>query len=141
VADPDRRVPLQGDITAVRRVANPLQVGTAGETHFLFGDDRFPWGTEFERAAARDGVQPQDPVSVGQIRGWIDAMRPELGLRDDVADLIELAWAALRQRAWYQHGSSIAAPRPGGTRTDMQLRPELRPTLSSSMTVLTSRSR
>ena len=51
-------------------------------------------------------------------------MRPELGLRDEVADLIVLAWAALRQRAWYQHGSSIPAPRPGATRPDMELRPE-----------------
>ena len=124
VADPERRVRLEGDIAAVRRVANALQVGMAGETHFLFGDDRFPWGAEFERAAARDGAQPQDPVTVGQIRGWLDAMRPELGLRDEVADLIVLAWAALRQRAWYQHGSSIPAPRPGATRPDMELRPE-----------------
>ena len=92
----------------------PLQVGMAGETHFLFGDDRFgPWGAEFERAAARDGLQPQDPVTVGRIRGWIDAMRPELGLRDEVADLIMLAWAALRQRAWYQHGASVPAPAAG----------------------------
>jgi hypothetical protein len=124
VADPERRVRLEGDITAVRRVANALQVGMAGETHFLFGDDRFPWGAEFERAAARDGVPPQDPVAVGQIRGWLDAMRPALGLREEVADLITLAWAALRQRAWYQHGASIPAPRPGTTRPDMQLRPE-----------------
>ena len=125
VADPEGRVELEGDIAAVRRVANALQVGTAGETHFLFGDDRFgPWGAEFERAAARDGLQPQDPVTVGQIRGWIDAMRPELGLRDEVADLVMLAWAALRQRAWYQHGASIPAPRPGTTRPDMELRPE-----------------
>ena len=65
VADQDGRVRLEGDIAAVRRVANALQVGMAGETHFLFGDDRFvPWGAEFERAAARDGVQPQDPVTV-----------------------------------------------------------------------------
>ena len=124
VAAPDKWVKLEGDIAAVRRVANPLQVGMAAETNFVFGDDRFPWGAEFERAAARDGVQPQDPVTVGQIRGWIDAMRPELGLRDEVADLIVLAWAALRQRAWYQHGASIPAPRPGATRPDMQLRPE-----------------
>ena len=115
VADPDGRVRLEGDIAAVRRVANVLQVGTAGETHFLFGDDRFgPWGAEFERAAARDGLQPQDTVTVGQIRGWIDAIRPELGLRDEVADLVILAWAALRQRAWYQHGSPVPAPRRGG---------------------------
>ena len=32
VADPDGRVRLEGDITAVRRVANALQVGTAGFT-------------------------------------------------------------------------------------------------------------
>ena len=113
VADRDGRVRLEGDIAAVRRVANALQVGTAGETHFLFGDDRFsPWGAEFERAAARDGLQPQDPVRVGQVRDWIDAMRPELGLRDEVADLVVLAWAALRQRAWYQHGVRFRAPRP-----------------------------
>ena len=125
VADQDGRVRLEGDIPAVRRVANALHVGMAGETHFLFGDDRFvPWGPEFERAAAREGVQPQDPVTVGQVRGWLDAMRPELGLRDEVADLIVLAWAALRQRAWYQHGSSIPAPKPGTARPDMQLRPE-----------------
>jgi len=125
VADQDGRVRLEGDIPAVRRVANALHVGMAGETHFLFGDDRFvPWGPEFERAAAREGVQPQDPVTVGQVRGWLDAMRPELGLRDEVADLIVLAWAALRQRAWYQYGSSIPAPKPSTARPDMQLRPE-----------------
>ena len=44
VADPDGRVRLEGDITGVRRVANALGVGSAGETHFLFGDDRFSPG-------------------------------------------------------------------------------------------------
>jgi hypothetical protein len=130
VADPERRVPLQGDINAIRRIANALQVGMAGETHYLFGDDRFPWGAEFEKAAARGGVQPQDAVSVSQIRGWVDAMRPALGLRDEVADLIVLAWAALRQRAWYQHGTPVPAPRPGTARPDMELRPEPLPVLA-----------
>jgi hypothetical protein len=125
VADPDGRVRLEGDITAVRRVANVLGVGSAGETHFVFGDDRFtPWGNEFERAASRDGLQPEDPVRVGQVRDWIDAMVPRLGLRDEVADLILLAWAALRQRAWYQHGSPVPAPKPGTVRPEMELRPE-----------------
>jgi hypothetical protein len=125
VADRDGRVRLEGDAAAVRRVANALQVGAAGETHFLFGDDRFgPWGTEFERAAARAGLQPADPVKVGLVREWIEAMRPELGLRDEVADLVVLAWAALRQRAWYHHGGPIPAPRPGAARPEMELRPE-----------------
>ena len=125
VADRDGRVRLENDIAAVRRVANALRVGTAGETHFLFGDDRFGlWGTAFERAGARDGLQPQDPVDVSRIRNWIDAMRPELGLREEVSDLVVLAWAALRQRAWYHHGAPIPAPRPGLVRPEMQLRTE-----------------
>jgi hypothetical protein len=125
VADPDGRVRLEGDITGVRRVANAIGVGLAGETHFLFGDDRFnPWGAEFERAAARAGLQPHDPVRAGQVRDWIEKIRPRLGLRDEVADLIVLAWAALRQRAWYQHGGPVPAPRPGSVRPEMELRPE-----------------
>src|SRR6266567_2875698 len=125
VADPDGRIKLEGDIAAVRRVANALGVGTAGETHFLFGDDRFsPWGTEFERAAARDGLQLQVPVRAERVRHWIDTIVPRLGLRDEVADLILLAWAALRQRAWYLHGGPVPAPKPGQVRADMELRPE-----------------
>jgi hypothetical protein len=125
VADPDGRVRLEGDIAAVRRVANPLGVGLAAETHFLFGDDRLaPWAGEFERAAGRESVRPQDAVTVAQVRRWIDAMEPKSGLRDEVADLVVLAWAALRTRAWYQHGGVIPTPRPGALRPEMELRPE-----------------
>ena len=125
VADPDGRVRLEGDISAVRRVANVLGVGYAGETHFLFGDDRFmPWNMELERSASRAGVQLDDSVRAEQVREWIQAIRPRLGLRPEVADLIILAWAALRQRAWFQAGTAIPAPRPGAVRTDYELRPE-----------------
>src|SRR5205807_161653 len=110
---------------AVRRIANPLQVGTAGETHFMFGQDRFnPWGAEFERAAAREGLQPQESVTAGQVRGWIQALRPAYGLRPEVEDLVILAWGALRQRAWYHHGTAIEAPNPGAVRDEMELRPQ-----------------
>jgi hypothetical protein len=131
VADPDGRVFLEpSDRAHVRRVANPLQLGSAGETHFLFGDDRFAfWGAEFERAAARDGLQVNDSVTVGQVRAWMDAMRPAIGLRDEVADLVVLSWAALRQRAWYHHGAALVpVPRPGQLRSEMELRPEPLPT-------------
>ena len=125
VADPEGRVRLEGDIAAVRRVANVLGVGYAGETHFLFGDDRFtPWNMELERAAARAGIQLDDPVRSEQVREWIQAIRPRLGLRPEVTDLVILAWAALRQRAWFQAGTAIPAPRPGTVRTDYELRPE-----------------
>ena len=125
VADSEGRVRLEGDIAAVRRVANVLGVGYAAETHFLFGDDRFaPWAAEFERAAARDGIRPQDTVTVAQARKWIDAMTPPYGLRDEAADLVILAWAALRTRAWYLHGGAVPPPRPGTLRPEMELRPE-----------------
>jgi len=129
VADPDGRVRLEGDTVAVRRVANPLGAGYAAETHFLFSDDRFtPWSGELERAAARDGVQPQDAVTVAKVRGWIESLEPKPGLRDEVADLLILAWAALRTRAWYERGGPVAAPRPGSLRPEMELRPEPLPT-------------
>ena len=125
VADSEGRVRLEGDVTVVRRVANVLGVGYAAETHFLFGDDRFaPWAAEFERAAARDGIHPQDTVTVAQARKWIDAMTPPYGLRDEVADLVILAWAALRTRAWYLHGGGVSPPKPGTLRPEMELRPE-----------------
>jgi hypothetical protein len=128
VADPDGRVPLEGDIPGVRRVATALGVGTVGETHFVFGDDRFsPWGAEFERAAGRDGLKPHDPVTAGRVHGWIAALRPEYGLRTEVADLVVLAWAALRQRAWFHHGSPIPPPRPGTVRPEMELRTQRLP--------------
>jgi hypothetical protein len=126
VADPEGRVRLEGDIAAVRRVAGPLGVGTVGETHFLFGDDRFaPWSMEFEKAAAKDGIRLQDPVSAERVREWIRALKPPRGLRPEVEDLIILAWAELQQRAWFQHGSPMQPrPRPGQVRVGMELRPE-----------------
>jgi hypothetical protein len=126
VADPEGRVRFEGDIPAVRRVAGPLGVGTAGETHFLFGDDRFsPWSMEFAKAGAKAGLQLQDPVSAEQVRDWIQALQPARGLRPEVEDLVILAWAALQQRAWFQFGSPIQpTPKPGQVRPGMELRPE-----------------
>jgi hypothetical protein len=130
VADPQGRVLMDtSNRAAIRRVAPTLGVGTAGETHFIFGDDRFTfWGAELEKAAGRAGQAAQDPVTVGQLRQWIGELVPVLGLRDEVADLVVIAWAALRQRAWYHYGRAIAAPRPGALRPEMELRPEPTPT-------------
>ncbi len=122
VADPERRVPLEGDIAAVRRIANTLEVGHAAETHFVFTDDRFgTWGTHFARESGRGG-DPTAPVSVKDLRSWVDSITPPKGLAEPVADLVILAWAALRQRAWYSHGAAIPRPLPGALRPEMELR-------------------
>ncbi|MFZ0160084.1 MAG: hypothetical protein WAL50_13735 [Kineosporiaceae bacterium] len=128
VADPDGRVPLDGDPVAVRRITNALGIGTAGETHFLFGDDRFTtWGTAFERAMARDRLQPHDLVGADRVREWIARLEPPMGLLPEVQDLVILAWAALRQRAWYQAGVPIPTPKPGSVTATLQLRTEALP--------------
>ncbi|MGO0575486.1 hypothetical protein [Ornithinimicrobium panacihumi] len=122
MADPQKRVPLQGDVKGVRRVANALGVGTAAETHFVFGDDRFtPWGSELARAAGAAGID-DGPVTVAQVRRWIDALTPARGLRPEVSDLVILAWGLLRQRSWWHRGASIPAPDPGRLLPEMELR-------------------
>ncbi|MDN5917064.1 MAG: hypothetical protein L0I76_18495 [Pseudonocardia sp.] len=132
VADPDGAVLMEpADRATVRRIAGPLRVGTAAETRFLFGDDRFPWGAEFERAMARDGLTPADPVRVSQIREWIRSGTPARGLRDEVADLVVIAWAALRQRGWYSVNGPEPAQRPGSVRPELELRPEPMPTVDA----------
>jgi hypothetical protein len=128
VTDSDKRVELQADAAVVRRIAEPLGVGKATEMHYLLGDDRFtPWGQEIERALGRraqdDGTPADGPVNVGDLRRWIREVTPAHGLRDEVADLVVITWAALRQRAWFQHGSPLpTVPDPGSLSASMELR-------------------
>ena len=130
LATPDGRVPLEGDINAVRRVANPLRVGWAAETHFLMGDDRFSdWGPAFEKALGARAEEVSAPVTVAEARGWIAALEPPRGLKLEVADLVILAWAALRRRAWFLRGAAIPAPAPGELRGEMELREQPMPTI------------
>jgi hypothetical protein len=128
VTQSDKRVELQADAAVVRRIANPLGVGRATEMHYLLGDDRFtPWGQEIERALGRraqgNGAPADGPVTVGELRQWIRDVTPTHGLRDEVADLVVIAWAALRQRAWFQHKTPLGTvPVPGSLAPNMELR-------------------
>lgn len=128
ITDSDKRVELQADAAVVRRIAEPLGVGKATEMHYLLGDDRFtPWGQEIERALGRraqdQGAPADGPVTVGELRRWIREVTPAHGLRDEVADLVIITWAALRQRAWFQHGSPLpTVPDPGQLSASMELR-------------------
>ena len=136
VADPDRRVELAGDQQSVRRVVGPLGVGTAAEMHYILQDDRFtPWSQEIEKALGRrqqdSGTDPFAPVSIAELRRWIDGVHPAQGLRPEVSDLVIITWAALRQRAWFQHGSPLpTVPDPGSLTPGMELRTQPMPTRS-----------
>ncbi|MFW3386018.1 UNVERIFIED_CONTAM: hypothetical protein RF648_08440 [Kocuria sp. CPCC 205274] len=129
VAHPEHRVPLEGDIAAVRRVANALKVGQATETHFLFGEDRFgDWPRLIARGMLEQGLREDDPVTVQQLRGILDKIEPNRGLRDEVADTVVIAWAALRQRAWYAYNVAMKEQVvPGKIQGTWELRPQEMP--------------
>mgnify|MGYP001179613518 CR=1 FL=1 len=134
VGDREKRVEYQGDHLAVRRIAGPLGVGTAAEMHYILGDDRFtPWGQEIERALGRrlkeSGVEADAPITVGEMRAWIDAVTPAKGLLTAVSDLVIITWAALRQRAWFNHGAALPVPpEPGSLQPTMEMRAQAMPT-------------
>lgn len=127
--DPDGRVfvdPARRD--SVRRVANELGVGYMGETHFLFGADRFKWQMTFAKAMGAAELEQTDVIDVATLRRWIRETTPAPGLRTEVADLVICAWAILQGRAWYRYGSALeAAPKPGSLTSEMELRPEALP--------------
>lgn len=129
-AEPEGRAQYPGDSRPVRRVANPLEVGLAGETHFLFGDGRFGhWGAILERGLSKAGIGNEDPVKVSLLREIIDAVEPAHGLRHEVSDLVIIAWGLLRQRAWFNHGGALpSAPPPGSLQPSMELRSQPMPT-------------
>ena len=126
MSDPERRVPIDGDARIVRRVANPAYIGQASESHYVLGDPYLPWATDLDKALARRG-SPGDPVTVSEARAWLAELGR--GLTNPVADLVIIAWAALRQRVWYVHGvAQSLAPNPGELNAAMELRTQEMPT-------------
>jgi len=124
---PEKRVLIESNSTALSRIAGPLGVATAAETHFILGDDRFRWGPALARALGRADITDA-PVTAGDLRSMINAVTPPHGLTTEMTDLIITTWALLRQRAWYLNGAPIDPPEPGRVDRTMELRREPLPT-------------
>lgn len=77
-------------------VAEPLQLGTMHEAHFVL-DRR--WVQELNRRRDRDG----GPLSVGKLRAWLDEPEPR-GLPEEVANLVILTYAEVENYAFRLHG-------------------------------------
>jgi hypothetical protein len=80
----------------VRAIANPLNLGSMGETHFVLGTE---WRTHFDRQAAAAGVTAP---KVQQLREWI-AQKMQ-GMPDEVENLVILAYAAQADRTFWLYG-------------------------------------
>ncbi|GAA1485108.1 DUF6079 family protein [Brachybacterium fresconis] len=126
--DPDHRVPLQGNVAAVRRVTDPLRVGRTTETHFLFGAEYFgTWDRDVITGIGAVGLDPDGTVSVGELQDALRRTTIGAGLDRHVLDLVTIAWAIRHQRAWTQYSASIPQPQPGKLARDMQLQPQEMP--------------
>ncbi|WP_280274518.1 DUF6079 family protein [Nocardia wallacei] len=126
-AHPEGRVPVErDDRKTLARIAGPLRVGTATETHYLFAEDRFAfWAGELDRAVNAAGMQA--PLTVGVLKRHIQSLTPAWGLRPEAIDLVISAWTLLRKRAWVEAGSSIPTPAVGKLREHIELRAERLP--------------
>ena len=102
-ADPEGRVEVARAVREeMRTIAEPLQLGDMGETHFKIGPR---WFDELDRKHAGQGG---GSMTVGMVRGWIEA--PERrGLPRDVQNLVIAAFAAQAGRRFSQRGRPVAA--------------------------------
>ena len=102
-ADPEGRVEAPRAVREeMAAIAVPLQLGLMGETHFKIGRC---WLDEIERKHAERGG---GPMTVGMVRGWIEA--PERrGLPREVQNLVIAAFAAQTGRRFTGRGRAGAA--------------------------------
>lgn len=81
----------------LKQIAEPLNLGEQGETHFLLGHR---WKDHFTRKAAESG----SAMTADRLRQWINEPRP-MGLPKECENLIILVFAAQTNRSFFQHGT------------------------------------
>lgn len=126
--EPNGRVPVGNspERSTLRRVCNPLGLGEMLEnTYVLDEGTNFPWRNRFTQAMGRDHVV--GTVTVGQLRGWLDADAVR-GLTPAVGNLVIASWAVIADRAWYRHGGPLGrTPALEQVSDDMELREQQLP--------------
>jgi hypothetical protein len=92
---PDGRVlvPDKAIRQLVRSIANPLDLGEMGETHFVLNPH---WKARFEQAQAREG----GAITVARLRQWLDQPQA-MGLPTEVANLVVLVFAGQTNRSFF----------------------------------------
>lgn len=105
-------------------ILTPLKMASIQESHIVFNSDTADSTmTRLEsslRAAGRDSAEPTQIVA---LRTAVREINPRSGLSDWTVDLLVGAWAAYRNRSWYQFGAQIAEPSLGDFDERMELHP------------------
>jgi hypothetical protein len=81
----------------LKQIAEPLNLGEQGETHFVLGQR---WKDHFARKAAESGTT----ITVQALRNWIDEPRC-MGLPKECGNLIFLVFAAQTNHSFFLHGT------------------------------------
>jgi hypothetical protein len=106
----------------MRRIANPLELGTMHEAAFVI-ESR--WAQHFQQKAASEGIDGE--IRVGDLLRWIDDPNPR-GLDPIVAQLVVATFAEQSDRAFFLHGGEVSPPpEPGRINTDYALREQRLP--------------
>jgi hypothetical protein len=97
----DGRVLVEKSVrNLVKQIADPLNLGEQGETHFVLGQR---WKDHFTRKAAESGAA----MTVYSLRKWLDDLR--MGLQVECGNLIILIFAAQTNRSFFLHGAPFEA--------------------------------
>ncbi len=91
----------RGVRSLIKQIAEPLNLGEQGETHFVLSQR---WKDLFTRKAAESG----GGMTVQSLRKWIDEPKP-MGLPRECGNLIILIFAAQTNRSFFRHGAPFDA--------------------------------
>ena len=102
VSEKGGRVLVEKSVRSLlKQIAEPLNLGEQGETHFVLGQR---WKDHFTRKAAESGAT----MTVQALRKWIDEPR-SMGLPKECDNLIILVFAAQTNRSFFRHGAPCDA--------------------------------
>ncbi len=113
MAEPDGRILVAKPLRPILRdLAQPLELGTMHETHFVLSDH---WRSHFDRriagrvSGATDGRGGDGAsLTAGELRAWMDDPEP-MGLPSPAANLVLLVFAEQTNRSFYLHGGPVPA--------------------------------
>ncbi|MEV6815507.1 hypothetical protein, partial [Micromonospora sp. NPDC051296] len=123
VESPEGRVEVdRAHRQTMRRIANPLRLGTMHEAAFVIEGE---WVQHFQQKAASEGITGE--LRVADLLGWIDQPKRQ-GLDPIVAHLVVATFAEQTDRAFYLYGSQVTpAPDLGRLTENHALREESLP--------------
>jgi hypothetical protein len=98
VSEKGGRVLVEKNVRSLlKQIAEPLNLGEQGETHFVLGQR---WKDHFTRKAAESG----NAITVQALRRWINEPR-SMGLPQECENLIILVFAAQTNRSFFLHNA------------------------------------